>query len=280
MIEYIILGVVVFVFLCGVRIVRPTEKALIETMGKYQGFGRAGFNWIVPIFQRMVQVNTTEMMEVVEPQEIITKDNLNAKVDLVIYYKVGNKEEEVKKSVYEVNDFESQIITLAQTTARNVIGSMDFVEVNSQRQKLNDKLRDVMNKECSNWGVKVVRVELKEITPPKDVQDTMNKVIKAENEKTAAINLANAMETQADGRKRADIKEAEGIARGKIIVAEGEAQRIKLVNEAANKYFVGNAQKLRQLEVTQESLKNNSKIVLTEKGINTSIILGNIPTEK
>lgn len=280
MIEYIILGVVVFVFLCGIRIVRPTEKALIETMGKYQGFGKAGFNWIVPIFQRMVQVNITEMMEVVEPQEIITKDNLNAKVDLVIYYKVGNKEEEVKKSVYEVNDFESQIITLAQTTARNVIGSMDFVEVNSQRQKLNDKLKDVMNRECSDWGVKVVRVELKEITPPQDVQDTMNKVIKAENEKTAAINLANAMETQADGRKRADIKEAEGIARGKIIVAEAEAQRIKLVNEAANKYFVGNAQKLRQLEVTQESLKNNSKIVLTEKGINTSIILGNIPTDK
>jgi regulator of protease activity HflC (stomatin/prohibitin superfamily) len=210
----------------------------------------------------MIIVNITEKMAKIEPQEVITKDNLNAKVDLVVYYKVKDTEEEVKKSLYNVNDFEYQIITLARTTARNVIGGMPFRDVNSKRKELNVKLADVLEKETTSWGVEIVRVELMEINPPTDVQETMNKVIKAENEKDAAIDFATAQETQADGIKRANIKEAEGIAQGRLIVAEAKAKAIKLVNESAKRYFVGNAQKLKQLEVTETSLKDNTKIVL------------------
>lgn len=275
-----IIGTLVGLFLLsGIRIVRPTERAVIETLGKYSRFGRKGFNWIIPIIQRMIQVNVTEQMSDIEPQEIITKDNLNANADLVVFFKVSDDEDSIKAALYNVNNVEEQLKTLARTTARNVIGDMVFRDVNSKRNDLNKKLATIMDKETDSWGIKIVRVELKEITPPRDVQDTMNKVIKAENEKEAAIDFATATETEADGIKRAKIKEAEGVAKGKTIVADAEAYRLKTVNEAANKYFKGNAQKLRQMDVTQASLENNAKIILTEKGINPQLLIGNLPME-
>jgi regulator of protease activity HflC (stomatin/prohibitin superfamily) len=252
----------VLFILAGIRIIRPTQRGAIETLGKYTGFVEPGFNWIVPIFQHMKTVNITEKMAKIEPQEVITKDNLNAKVDLVVYYKVCPTEADIKKSLYAVNNYEYQIITLARTTARNVIGGMVFKDVNSKRKELNSKLAEVLEKETLDWGVEVVRVELMEILPPNDVQETMNKVIKAENEKDAAIDFATARETEADGIKRANIKEAEGIAQGRLIVADAKAKAIKLVNESARKYFKGNAQNLKQLEVAEVALKDNSKIVL------------------
>ncbi len=121
---------------------------------------------------------------------------------------------------------------------------------------------DTLCKETASWGLEIVRTELKEIDPPKDVQETMNKVVKAENEKIAAIDYATATETAADGQKRSEIKKAEGIRQAKILEAEGEAQAIKIVNEAANQYFIGNAQILRKIQMLEESLKNNMKIVV------------------
>jgi regulator of protease activity HflC (stomatin/prohibitin superfamily) len=116
--------------------------------------------------------------------------------------------------------------------------------------------------ETKSWGIEIVRTELKEIDPPKDVQETMNKVVKAENEKIAAIDFASARETVADGEKRAKIKEAEGYKQSKILHAEGEAEAIRLVNDAADKYFVGNAQLLRKLEAMESALKDNAKVVI------------------
>lgn len=280
MFEYIILGIVIFYFLIGIRIVRPTHRAVVETLGKYSGFRQGGFNFVFFPFQRLIEVDITEKMTDIEPQEIITKDNLNAQVDLVVYYKINKEEENIKKSLYAVNEVDAQLETLARTTARNVIGTMPFREVNSERKILNQKIQAILQTETKDWGVAVLKVELKDITPPKDVQETMNKVIKAENEKDAAKDLATAAETNADGKKRASIKEAEGIAQGKIIVAKGEAERIKLVNESANRYFKGNAQKLKSMEVTQASLENNSKIILTEKGIKPTLLIGELPINK
>lgn len=258
----IIFSLIILFFLCGIRIVRPTQRAVVETLGKYAYYGNPGFNWIVPIFQSMKIVNVTEKMAKIEPQEVITKDNLNAKVDLVVYYKIIPTENGVKAALYNVNNFEWQIVTLARTTARNVIGGMPFRDVNSKRKTLNEELAKVLENETKNWGVQIVRVELMEINPPTDVQETMNKVIKAENEKDAAIDFATARETEADGIKRANIKEAEGIAQGRLIVADAKAKAIKVVNESANKYFKGNAQNLKQLEVAEVSLKDNAKIIL------------------
>lgn len=265
MIGWIVIGVVLIIGLSGIRLIRPTERGLIERLGKYRGYGKQGFNWIIPIIDRMIVVNITERMADVRPQDIITKDNLNAKVDLIVYYKVKADEENVRRSVYNVDDFRTQIISLAQTTARNVIGDMIFRDVNNKRNTLNKELAKVLDKESDAWGVQIVRVELKEITPPSDVQETMNKVIKAENEKVAAVDFATSKETEADGIRRAKIKEADGRAEGIKIVARGKAEAIKLVHESANRYFKGNAQQLKKYEVI-DNFKENSKIIIGDSG--------------
>jgi regulator of protease activity HflC (stomatin/prohibitin superfamily) len=258
----VILAIVLFIFFAGIRIVRPTHRGLVERLGKYKRFANPGFNWIIPIIDRMIQINVTEQMVDAMPQEIITNDNLNARVDAQVYFKVKADEESVKASQYNVNNYEYQIVNLARTTLRNIIGTLTLKSANSERDKINGELLTTLAKETHNWGMDIVRTELKEIDPPKDVQETMNKVVKAENEKIAALDFANAVERQADGQKRAEIKKAEGVKQGQILEAEGEAEAIRLVNEAANKYFIGNAQLLRKLETLERSLRDNAKIVV------------------
>ena len=259
---YLVLLIVVVVFFMGIRIVRPTYRGLIERLGKYNRFANPGFSWIMPFIENMYQVNITEQMVDAEPQEIITNDNLNAKVDAQVYFKVKADEASVKSCQYNVNNYQWQIVNLARTTLRNIIGTLTLKSANSERGKINAELHKTLCDETASWGLEIVRTELKEIDPPKDVQETMNKVVKAENEKIAAIDYATATETVADGQKRAEIKKAEGIKQARILEAEGESEAIKLVNEAAEKYFVGNAQVLRKLEAVEKSLEHNAKIVV------------------
>jgi regulator of protease activity HflC (stomatin/prohibitin superfamily) len=260
---YVIIAVlVVMFFFAGIRIVRPTHRGLVERLGRYKSFANPGFNWIIPVIDRLIQINITEQMVNAERQEIITNDNLNAKVDAQVYFKVKADEESVKNSQYNVNNYTFQIVNLARTTLRNIIGTLTLKSANSERDKINGDLLSTLAKETKNWGMEIVRTELKEIDPPADVQETMNKVVKANNEKVAALDFADAIERQADGTKRSEIKKAEGIRQAKILAAEGEAEAIRLVNEAANKYFIGNAQMLRKLEMVEKSLKDNAKIVV------------------
>ncbi|MCX6305717.1 MAG: SPFH/Band 7/PHB domain protein [Bacteroidetes bacterium] len=258
----IIIGAIGLLFFSGIRIVRPTHRGLIERFGKYNRFANPGFHWIIPGIDLMYQVNITEKMINAEPQEIITNDNLNAKVDAQVYFKITNDEESVKNSQYNVNNIEYQIVNLARTTLRNIIGTMTLKSANSERGKINKELHGTLLDETRSWGIQIIRTELKEIDPPKDVQETMNKIVKAENEKIAAVDYATAAETKADGEKRAEIRRAEGVKQGQILRAEGEAQAIALVNEAAEKYFIGNAQILRKIQALETSLKDNSKIVV------------------
>jgi len=259
---YLIIAIIIIVFFAGIRIVRPTNRGLIETMGKYTKYAQSGFHWVIPGIQKLYLVNITEQMFNAEPQVIITNDNLNATVDAQVYFKIKPDEESVKNSVYNVNNYRYQIVNLARTTLRNIIGTLTLKSANSERGRINTDLHQTLREETNKWGIDIVRTELKEIDPPKDVQETMNKVVKAENEKVAAIDFATAAETTADGIKRAEIKKAEGIRQAKILEAEGEAQAIKLVNEAAEMYFKGNAQLLRKLQATETALKNNAKIVV------------------
>lgn len=258
----IIIAIVVFLFLSGIRIIRPTHRGLIERLGKYKKFANPGFHWIIPVIDKMYPVNITEQMIDAQPQEIITNDNLNATVDAQVYFKVLESEDYVKNSQYNVNNYQWQIVNLARTTLRNIIGTLTLKSANSERGKINSELHKTLSEETKNWGIDIVRTELKQIDPPRDVQDTMNKVVKAENEKIAAIDYATAAETVADGTKRAKIKEAEGYKQSKILHAEGEAEAIKLVNEAADQFFTGNAQLLKKLETLEASLKSNSKIIV------------------
>lgn len=254
--------VVLVILLSGIRIIRPTRRGLVERLGKYHRYANPGFNWIIPIIDRMFKINITEVMINADPQEIITSDKLNASVDAQVYFKVKSDEENVKNSQYSVNNYRYQIVNLARTTLRNIIGTMTLMSANSERGKINNELHQTLLGETADWGIDIVRTELKEIEPPDDVQKTMNKVVQAENERVAAIDFATATETMADGARRAEIKKAEGVRQAKILEAEGEAQAIKLVNEAAEKYFVGNAQLLRRLKAVETALSANAKIVI------------------
>ena len=271
----VILGVIVIIILlaASIRTVRPTSRGLIERFGRYNRFANPGIVFLRPFIERLIRINITENMIDAGLQEIITSDSLNAQVDAQVYFKVRSDEEDVKASQYNVFNYMVQIVALARTTLRNIIGTMTLKDANSERGKINSALYNNLATETKSWGLEIVRTELKEINPPADVQDTMNKVVKASNERVAAIDFATARETQADGERRAAIKvaegqrqsailQAEGQKLAKVLVAEGEAQAIKLVNEAADQYFKGNAQLLRQLQAVEQSLTNNAKVVV------------------
>jgi regulator of protease activity HflC (stomatin/prohibitin superfamily) len=277
MLELIIAAAgILFIVASGMRIVRPTQRGLIERMGKYHKFAKLGFNMIIPLVDRLVKVNITEKMVNAEPQEIITKDKLNARVDAQVYFKVRVDEESVKASQYNVFNYEMQIVNLARTTLRNIIGTLSLNEANSERDRINGDLMKTLTIETKNWGIDVVRTELKEIDPPKEVQETMNKVVIAENEKQAAIDFATAAETKADGERRAAIKNAEGVKQATILEADGDKQAMVLratgqaeAFKLINATFIDNAQILKKLEVVQASMENNTKYVIDP---NTGII--------
>jgi len=272
MIILIILGLIILIGLMGIRIIRPIEQGLIETFGKYSKTATQGFNWIFPVIQRMVKVNTTEIRVDVEPQNIITKDKLNAEVDAVVYYKI----KEIDKAIYNVNNFGTSVPSLARTTLRAIIGKMSLADANENRNKINLDVEKELDKQTDAWGIEIVRVELQKIEPPQDVQGAMNEVVKAENEKIAAKDRAIAMETEADGERMASIKRAEGNKQSSILEAEGKAKAFELIRKS----FKDEAQVLKRLEVTQASLENNSKVILTEKGINPHLLIGELPLSK
>ena len=259
-----------------VKTVRPTERGLIERFGRYSRFANPGIQIIWPFgIERLYKVNVTEQMVSSEKREIITADSLNAIVDSNVYFKVKLEESNVKASVYGVNNVQLQIVALAKTTLRNIIGTMTLKEANSERNKINGSLFDQLSTETSHWGIEIVRTELKEIQPPENVQLTMNSVVIAANEKIAAQDFATATETKADGERRATIKRADGEKQAAILVAEGQAKAIELVNTAAEKYFINNAQTLRKLEAVEKSMSGNSKIVLPA-GQSLVNVIGNL----
>lgn len=254
-------------------IIRPTERGIVERVGKFKSVVQPGITFLIPFLDDLYIVNTTENMVSAQPQEVITSDNLNVQVDAQVYFKIKNDDESVKSSQYKVNNIYSQIVNLAQTTLRNTVGNMTLKEAVSSRSKLNALLANELRAETKNWGIEIVRTELRDISPPQEVQETMNKVVIALNEKIANKDFAEAQVVKADGDRQAAIKVAEGEKQSAILKAQGkaesikieasaEAEAIKLVSESANKNFKGNAVKLKEFETLQNSLQNNSKIII------------------
>jgi len=287
-----VLGIfLVFIFLIGIRIIRPREKGLIERLGKYKKTASQGFHWIIPVIDKMIKVDITENMVDVEPQKIITKDDLNATVDAVVYFRVIDP----MKSIYKAQNYRAQITSLARTTLRDIIGKMTLTEANSKRDTLNAILEQELDKQTDAWGIDVIRVELQRIEPPPDVQEAMNNVVIAERDKKAAVDFATATETKADGERRAEIKKAEGKKQGAILEAEGralaivqvakaEAEKIQRVNTAIQEYFKNEAQVYKKLETVERSLKDGTKYVIDPNTEITNVIAermaGIIPVEK
>lgn len=275
--------IAVLVLTLMAKTVRPTERGLVERLGKYHHFATPGLSFLMPFTDRLIRINVTEEMSHVEPQEVITKDKVVMTVDAVVFYKVKPDEESVKASEYAVNNFQQQIEVLARTTLRNIIGKMEMGEANVGRAIINSELLTELEQQSRQWGVEIMRAELKDLRPPPDIQESMNTVIKANNTKLANTDLANAAEAQADGQRRAAIKNAEGQRQAAILqaegqkisiekVAEGQANAIKAVNEAYTTYFKGTAIVAKQLETIAVALQNNSKIIVPE-GNALSLIL-------
>ncbi len=221
-----VLALVVLIFLLilaakGIKTVRPYEKGLIERLGKFRREVDSGLHLIIPFFDRMIKVDMREHVIDVPPQEVITKDNVVVAVDAVIYYEVSD----AFKVVYNVKNFESAAIKLAQTNLRNVIGELELDQTLTSRERVNAKLREVLDEATDKWGVRITRVELKKIDPPKDITDAMSQQMKAERTKRAAI-------LEAEGIKQSKILEAEGQKKSAILRAEGQAAAIEKMADA------------------------------------------------
>jgi len=262
----IVLIIAVVTLLKSVTMVRQSEKGIVERFGKYKETLDPGLRFIVPFVDNIAQrIDMRETVIDVEPQEVITKDNVAVTVDAVVYYAVTDP-----KSVrYEVANFRFAMSKLAQTNLRNIIRDMSLDETLTARDTINTSLRLTLDEATDKWGVKVVRVEVQKIDPPRDIADAMSKQMKAEREKRATILSAEAYREkqilEAEGDKQNAILTAEGDREAAILRAEGEAKAIEKVSRAAEEFFIGNAQILKQLEVTQASLQDNTKIVVSDQ---------------
>lgn len=254
----------IFALIRSLRIINQYEKGIILRLGKYQSTADPGVTFLMPFIDSMVKVDMRERVINVMPQEVITQDNVSVVVDAVIYYKVTDP----VKAEFEIEDFDIAATTLAQANLRNIIGDKTLDQTLTARDVINVNLRDVLDEATDNWGVKVTRVEVQKIDPPQDIVDSMSQQMKAEREKRAAILRAEGVKQsnilEAEGKKQKDILEAEGRAKARVVQAQAEAEAVQKVSEAAERYFKGNAQMLKKLDVSQEVLRDGTKWILPD----------------
>jgi regulator of protease activity HflC (stomatin/prohibitin superfamily) len=204
------------VVLSAIRIIRPFERGLVERLGKYQRLLEPGLNLIMPFIDTVIKVDMREVVLDVPPQLVITKDNVGVEVDGIVYAQVTDP----ARSRYEISNYILAATKLAQTNLRNVIGEMELDAALTSRDEINGQLRDVLDQATDKWGVKVNRVELQRIDPPRDITEAMSRQMKAERDKRAAI-------LEAEGIKQAEITRAEGHKQSQILDAEGAAESVK-----------------------------------------------------
>ncbi len=214
-------------------IIRPFEKGVVETLGKYSAPPRdPGLAFVLPFFQNIIKIDTREQVIEVPPQEVITKDNAAVTVDAVIYFRITDP----VRVLYNIANFQYAAVKLAQTNLRNIVGEMELDQTLSSREKINSQLRNVLDEATDEWGVKVVRVEIQKIEPPTDITNAMSKQMKAEREKRAAILESEGFKQsailKAEGERESQILRAEGDKKGAIIRAEGQALAVRTLADA------------------------------------------------
>ncbi len=250
------------VIMRAARIVNQYEKGIIMRLGRFHGLAPSGLTIIMPFTDSIIRVDMREQVISVPPQKLITKDNVTVEVDAVVYYKVVDP----VKSQFEVQDFGYACTTLAQTNLRNLIGDRTLDETLVARDAINTNLRHVLDEATNNWGVKVTRVEVQKIDPPRDITEAMSRQMKAERDKRAAVLEADGIKQsqilQAEGFKQSEILKAEGEAQARITRANAEAEAIRLVSTAAETFFKDRAEAMRRLEVLSNTLVNNTKYIV------------------
>ncbi len=294
----LLLILAILIIVKGVVIVQQAEVVIIENLGKYSRTLESGLNFIVPIIEaprgiawkvtqkgidgqtysyikERTKIDLRESVYDFPRQTVITKDNVSISINALLYFQIVD----AKSAVYEIQNLPEAIEKLTQTTLRNLVGQLDLDETLVSRDKINNELRAILDEATNKWGVKVNRVELQDIIPPVDIQSAMEKQMKAERDRRAAILEAEGLKksailkaegekeaaiNQAEGTKQAEILKAEGYAQARLIEADAEKEAIKRITEAFNnqghpdKYLIA----MKYLESLQDITKGqNNKIV-------------------
>jgi len=259
---FFVIIIAIISVLSGVKIVQPYEQAVYMRLGKYIRVLNQGMNFVCPLINQVVKLDLRTQVLDVPRQEVITKDNSPVNVDAIIYIKVTDP----KNAFFEVTDYRTATVYLAQTSLRAIIGEMELDEILSSREKINIQLRDVLDEATDKWGVKIEAVEIREVDPAIKVKDSMEEQTSAERRRRAAI-LA------ADGEKRAAILEAEGKRQSMILEAEGKRQSMVLEAEGKRLATIlesqGEAQKLRILAVGASAMDAKALSVLSMDTLKT-----------
>ncbi len=233
----IILSVLLFIFIliiiCNIKIVKQTEKVIVERLGAYRTTWGVGMHMLMPFFDRIaVRVSMKEQVRDFEPQSVITKDNVTMQIDTVVFYVVTD----AKLYAYGVENPMAAINYLSATTLRNIIGELLLDECLTSRELINEKMRKILDEATDPWGIKVNRVEVKNILPPKDIREAMEKQMRAEREKREKVLLAEGQKQSAilvaEGQKQSQILTAEAEKQMAILRAEGEAESLRKVKQA------------------------------------------------
>lgn len=239
--------IILIVAIKSFKVVTQSEVMIIERVGRYLKTATAGLNIIVPFLDRVrATVSLKEQTMDVQPQSVITKDNVTIRIDTVVFFQITD----AKKAVYEIENLQNGIRYLTTTTIRDVVGKMDLDSTFSSREQINFQLRQILDEATDKWGCKVNRVEIKDIDPPKDIREAMEKqmnaertkraaILQAEGEKQSAITIAEGQKEarilDADADREAEIRRAEGVRQSTILQAAGEAEAIEKLAQAKAK---------------------------------------------
>ena len=253
----VLLVFVLIIAFKSIKIVNKSEVLIVERLGKYHKTATSGLNIIIPFLDKVrARVDLREQIMDVPPQRVITKDNVTIAIDTVVFYQIT----EPHKAVYEIQNLRVAIQNLTTTTMRDVVGKMDLDSTFSSRAQINEQLSAILDEGTEKWGCKVYRVEIKDIDPPKDIKDAMEKqmnaernkrasILEAEGQKQSAITIAEGQKEarilEADAATEENIRRAEGVRQARILEANGEAEAIRSISEA----------KAREIEVVYGAIK-------------------------
>ena len=270
-----VIGAIIFVILISsIRIVRQTEKYIVERLGGFHKIWDVGIHMLLPFFDRVAyKISMKEQVRDYEPQEVITKDNVTMKIDTVVFYCVTDP----KLYAYGVENPRMALENLSATTLRNIIGELDLDETLTSRDVINAKMRVILDEATDPWGIKVNRVEVKNILPPKDIREAMERQMRAEREKREKILLAEGEKQSAillaEGRKESMILNAEAEKQAAIKKAEGESESIRKIKaaEAEGHLMLKEAEQKGLILIKDAKVDNN---VLTIKSYEALVKLG------
>ncbi|WP_246527825.1 SPFH domain-containing protein [Pseudarthrobacter albicanus] len=232
----VLVAFVIIVLVRSVRIIPQARAGVVERLGKYQRTLNPGLTILIPFVDRLLPLlDLREQVVSFPPQPVITEDNLVVSIDTVVYFQVTD----ARAATYEIANYIQAVEQLTTTTLRNVVGGLNLEEALTSRDQINGQLRGVLDEATGRWGIRVSRVELKAIDPPHSIQDSMEKQMRAERDRRAAILTAEGTKQSAiltaEGQRQSSILKAEGDAKAAILRADGEAQAIQKVFDAIHK---------------------------------------------